>query len=51
MPRGNLEKTNVEWKIYQLIGQLDEAHYAYPDKELAKQYLHWLLDYCKEFSN
>ena len=51
MPRGNLEKTEVEWKIYQLLAQLDEAPYPYSDKELAKQYLYWLLDYCKEYSN
>ena len=51
MPRGTLNKTDIKWKIIQLLNQLDEAHYPYPDKELAKQYLPWLLDYTDEFSN
>ena len=50
MPRGSLDQTDVKWKIYQLMGQLDEAPYPYPDKEIAKQYLHWLLDYIEESS-
>ena len=51
MPRGTLSKTDMKWKIIQLLNQLDEASYQHDQKELTRQYLHWLLDYTDEFSN
>ena len=49
--RGTLSKTDMKWKIIQLLNQLDKSPYPYKDKEIAKQYLQWLLDYTDEFSN
>jgi hypothetical protein len=50
MSRGTLTKNDVKCEIIKLMNKLHNEDNSYESKELAKKYLHLLLDKLEEYA-